>query len=308
MEQPEQPIGRPAAQLVGESAVPGAHQNHGSRPDAPHLQPTSVRAGAATDVGLLRKINQDALLVAPPVYVVADGMGGHDGGEVASALVVDQFAAMARRSVAPAEAVSALHDALAAGQARITEYVAAQRAAGHPRFSAGTTVVAAVQVRAPGAQFLIANVGDSRAYCLLDDELQQVTVDHSVVQELIDSGRLDPADAAHHPERNVVTRALGGMTASVPDLFQLSVPPGARILLCSDGVSGMLDHDAMTAILVATADARDAAGALVRAAVSAGGRDNATAVVIDVMGWADDNPDDSARERASPEEKLGILP
>lgn len=274
------------------------------------MKPTSVQAGAATDVGLLRKINQDALLVAPPVYVVADGMGGHDGGEVASALVVEQLAALTGRSLNPAEAVAAIHDALAAGQARITEFAAAQRAAGHPRFNAGTTVVAAVevQVQAPDSQFVIANVGDSRAYRFLDGELTQVSVDHSVVQELIDSGRLDPADAEHHPERNVVTRALGGMTASVPDLFQLSLPPGGRILLCSDGVSGMLDHEAMAAILASTADPRDAADRLVRAAVSEGGRDNATAVVIDVMGWADDNPYDSTHERASLEEKLGVLP
>lgn len=257
---------------------------------------------------MLRKINQDALLVASPVYVVADGMGGHDGGEVASALVIDQFAALAGRSFTPAEAVAAVHDAIAASQARITEYAAAQRAAGQARFSAGTTVVAAVQVEAPGTQFVLANVGDSRAYRFLDGELKQVSVDHSVVQELIDAGRLDPADAGHHPERNVVTRALGGITASAPDLFQLSLPPGGRILLCSDGVSGMLDHESMAAILAATADPRDAADRLVLAAVSEGGRDNATAVVIDVMGWPDDNPYDSTRQRASLEEKLGVLP
>lgn len=273
-----------------------------------HRTNASVHAGGATDVGLLRKINQDALLVAAPVYVVADGMGGHDGGEVASALVIEQFAALAGRTLSPAEAVAAIHDALAVGQARITDFAAAQRAAGQARFTAGTTVVAAVQVEAPGTQFVLANVGDSRAYRFLDGELKQVSVDHSVVQELIDSGQLDPADADHHPERNVVTRALGGMTASVPDLFQISLPAGGRILLCSDGVSGMLEHDAMTAILASTADPRDAADRLVLAAVSEGGRDNATAVVIDVMGWADDNPYDSTRERASLEEKLGVLP
>ncbi len=257
---------------------------------------------------MLRKINQDALLVSAPVYVVADGMGGHDGGEVASALVVDQFAALAGRSLTPAEAVSAIHDALSMGQARIKEYAAAQRAAGHQRFSAGTTVVLAVHVEAPGTQFVLANLGDSRAYRFLDGELKQVSVDHSVVQELIDAGRLDAADAPHHPERNVVTRALGGLTDSAPDLFQLSLPPGGRILLCSDGVSGRLEHESMAAILASTPDPRDAADRLVLAAVSEGGRDNATAVVIDVMGWADDNPYDSSRERASLEEKLGVLP
>lgn len=277
--------------------MPGGHQ-----PNA------SVHAGSATDIGLLRRVNQDSLLVAAPVYVVADGMGGHDGGEVASALVIEQFAALAGRSLTPAAAVAAIHDALAASQAKITEFAAAQRTAGHERFSAGTTAVAAVQVDAPGTQFVLANVGDSRAYRFLDGELKQVSVDHSVVQELIDTGRLDPADAEHHPERNVVTRALGGLTASAPDLFQLSLPPGGRILLCSDGVSGMLDHESMAAILASTADPRDAADRLVLAAVSEGGRDNATAVVIDVMGWSDDNPYDSTRERASLEEKLGVLP
>lgn len=277
--------------------MPGGHQKN-----------ASVHAGSATDIGLLRQVNQDSLLVAPPVYVVADGMGGHDGGEVASALVIEQFAGLAGRLLTPAAAVAAIHDALAASQARITQYAAAQRAAGHDRFSAGTTAVAAVQVDAPGTQFVLANVGDSRAYRFLDGELKQVSVDHSVVQELIETGQLDPADAEHHPERNVITRALGGLTASAPDLFQLSLPPGGRILLCSDGVSGMLDHDSMAAILASTADPRDAADRLVLAAVSEGGRDNATAVVIDVMGWADENPYDSTRERASLEEKLGVLP
>ena len=103
MQQPEQPIGRPAAQLAGQSAVPGAHRTN-----------ASGHAGAATDVGLLRKLNQDALLVAHPVYVVADGMGGHAAGEVASALAIDQFAALAGRSLTPADAVAAIHDAIAA--------------------------------------------------------------------------------------------------------------------------------------------------------------------------------------------------
>ena len=256
----------------------------------------------------MRTINQDAMLVAAPVHAVADGMGGHDGGEVASALVVEQLATLAGRIMAPAEAVAAIHDALAAGQARIAEHAAAARAAGHARFTAGTTVVVAVQVEAPGAEFVLANVGDSRAYRFLDGKLEQVSIDHSVVQELIDSGRLDPADAGHHPERNVVTRALGGRTASVPDLFRLSLPPGGRILLCSDGVSGMLAHESIAAILASTSGPRDAADRLVAAAVAEGGRDNATAVVIDVMGWADDNRYDSTRERAGLEEKLGVLP
>ena len=271
-----------------------------------HLQ---VHHGAATDIGLVRQVNEDSHLASPPVWVVADGMGGHDGGDVASRIVVEEFARLSEPTYDPARAVEAVTATLDRCQSRIADYSAAQRAAGNHRFHSGPTAVVAVLVQAPhGPQWLLANLGDSRAYRFFDGTLSQVSVDHSVVQELVDAGSITAEDAAHHPERNVVTRALGGKGRVDPDFVHLSVPAGMRLLLCSDGVSGMLEAEQMASILGATPDPRDAAERLVLAAVAEGGRDNATAVVIDVVGWDDDDPYDSERQRASLEQKLGVLP
>ncbi|WP_036555537.1 PP2C family protein-serine/threonine phosphatase [Nocardioides insulae] len=268
-----------------------------------------VHHGAATDVGLVREVNEDSHLSAPPVWVVADGMGGHDGGDVASRMVVEEFSALGEREYDPAGATAAVTAALSRAQDRIAAYSAEHRAAGQPHFHSGTTAVIAVLVRAShGPQWLLANLGDSRAYRFFDGTLTQVSVDHSVVQELVDAGSITPEDAAVHPDRNVVTRALGGGTPVDPDFFHLTVPAGMRLLLCSDGVSGMLDADQIASVLGETPDPRDAAERLVLAAVAEGGRDNATAIVIDVVGWSDENPYDSERQRASLEQKLGVLP
>ncbi len=138
--------------------------------------------------------------------------------------------------------------------------------------------------------------------------LEQVSVDHSVVQELVDAGRITAADAATHPERHVITRALGGPDRAEADYFLLPLPSVERLVLCSDGVTGMIADDAMAEILGRVADPRDAADELVAAAVRAGGRDNATAVVVDVVGLATENAYDSERQRVSLEQKLGALP
>ncbi len=265
--------------------------------------------GAATDIGLVRRVNEDSHLSAPPVWVVADGMGGHDGGDVASAIVVEEFAKLADGRYDPARGAEMVTAALTACQERITAYAGRQRESGAPDFTSGTTAVIAMLVEtAHGPQWLVANLGDSRAYRFFDGVLSQVSVDHSLVQEMVDAGSLSAADAATHPDRNVVTRALGGEVSMEADFFHLSVPPGLRLVLCSDGVSGMLEEEQMAAILAATDDPRDAAERLVLAAVAEGGRDNATAVVVDVVGWTDENPYDSAQQRASLEQKLGVLP
>jgi len=265
--------------------------------------------GAATDVGLVRTTNEDSYLDCPPVFVVADGMGGHDGGDVASRIVVEEFEQLADRMLDLAGATSAVHDVLGAAQERITGYAAQMREQGAADFVSGTTCVAAMVVDAPaGPEWLLVNVGDSRLYQLSSGELAQLSIDHSVVQEMVDSGRLTPDEAARHPERNVVTRALGGVAPSEPDLFHVSLPPGTRLLLCSDGVSGMIADDHIARILAADTDARETAERLVAAALEAGGRDNATAIVVDVVGLADENPDDSAQQGASLEQKLGVLP
>ncbi|MFT4082159.1 MAG: protein phosphatase 2C domain-containing protein [Nocardioides sp.] len=273
-----------------------------------------VHHGSATDVGRVRAVNEDAHLAEPPIFVVADGMGGHDGGDIASDIVIQEFARLARtgeeqRSFDAETGAAAMSAALDAAQQRITAYAAEQRARGSQDYTSGTTTAAALLVDGPGEpQWLLLNLGDSRIYRFAEGTLSQVSVDHSLVQEMVDAGRLTREQAERHPDRNVITRALGGLIPAVPDFFALTLVPGSRLLLCSDGVSGMISDAGIAEILGQRTDARDTAQRLVAAAVAAGGRDNATAVVIDVVGLTDEFPYDAARERASLEQKLGVLP
>jgi len=263
--------------------------------------------GAATDVGLLREANEDAYLVAPPVFVVADGMGGHEDGAVASRIVVEEFTRVAEEGYEPTQAAEAVTAALEASQRRIAEH-AATGGAGLRR-TPGTTVVAALLAEDDGAPaWLLANLGDSRIYVMHDGELRQVSTDHSVVQELLDSGQITAAEAHDHPERHVITRALGGPRLEPADFFVLPVTEAERLMLCTDGISGLVDDARMEAILTGSPDPRDAADRLVAAALEAGGDDNATAVVVDVVGLVPDQDYDSERQRASLEQKLGALP
>ncbi len=265
--------------------------------------------GAATDVGRVREVNEDAFLVAPPVFVVADGMGGHDRGDVASGIVVEEFARLADLGYDPGRGPEVIAETLRTAQARVAAYDAEQRAAGATDFAAGTTAVVALLIeQSAEPKWLLANLGDSRIYRVSDGALEQVSVDHSVVQELVEAGVITPDDAAVHPERHIITRALGGRGSVEADYFVLPLTRAERLMLCSDGVSGMIDDDAIAEILADAPDPRDAADRVVAAAVSAGGRDNATAVVVDVVGLADDRPYDSDAQRVSLEQKLGALP
>lgn len=265
--------------------------------------------GAATDVGRVREVNEDAFLVAPPVFVVADGMGGHDRGDVAARIVVEEFGRLADAGYDPRQGPETIAATLQAAQARISAYDEQQRAAGARQFSAGTTAVVALLIEQDAEpKWLLANLGDSRVYRLVEGVVEQVSVDHSVVQELVEAGVITEDDAAVHPERHVITRALGGQGSTEADYYVLPLSGAERLLLCSDGVSGMIDDDQIGAILVDVSDPRDAADQLVAAAVAAGGRDNATAVVVDVVGLAEDRPYDSDAQRVSLEQKLGALP
>lgn len=253
--------------------------------------------GSATDVGRVREVNEDALLAAPPVFVVADGMGGHEGGDVASAIVVEEFGRLAETGYDPRDAVEAVRAALQASQDRIREYAEVQLGRGvDPRRRAGTTVVSALLADADGPVWLLTNLGDSRAYRFAGGTLEQISVDHSLVQEMVDAGQLAPDDVATHPKRNVITRALGDPAGVEADFFVLPVDATERLLLCSDGVTGMLSDAEVAEILSGAADPRDAADRLIEAAVAAGGEDNATAIVVD------------ARPQVSLEEKLGARP
>jgi len=272
------------------------------------MNEVELHYGAATDVGHVREVNEDAFLATPPVFVVADGMGGHDGGDVASAIVVEEFGRVADEGYDPRRGADVVAATLRASQKRIADYGRQQQGAGRRAWHAGTTVVAALLVTDDeGPNWLLANLGDSRIYRFADDALEQVSVDHSLVQELVEAGAITADDAAVHPERHVVTRALGGPDAEA-DYFLLPLASVERLVLCSDGITGMIDDDAIAAILREVEDPRDAADRMVADALAAGGRDNATAVVVDVVGWVTGQSYDSERQRASLEEKLGALP
>ena len=253
------------------------------------MRQVELHYGTATDVGLVRETNEDSHLAAPPVFLVADGMGGHDGGDVASAIVVEEFGRLADRTWGPREGAEVIAETLRECQRRIADYGRQQARQGE--WYAGTTVVAAMLVDGDEEpQWLVANLGDSRAYRLAGDAFGQVSVDHSLVQELVDAGQITKSDAAVHPERNVITRALGGPTAEAPDFFLLSLDEAPRLLLCSDGINGMVDDETIGGILRRVRDAREAADELVAAALAGGGRDNATAVVVDVVRVVSDEP------------------
>lgn len=235
---------------------------------------------AATDVGLVREVNEDAHVAAPPLFAVADGMGGHASGDVASAIVVEELGRLAGRRYDADAAIAAVTGALEESQRRIDAYAGGRLGRAAP----GTTVAAVLLVEAGGPRWLVVNLGDSRVYRVSGGVLTQVSRDHSLVQDLIEAGDLTEDEAAVHPERHVITRALGGPGFVEPDLFWLEPGDVDRLLLCTDGVNGLLDDTAIAAVLAAEPDTARAAAALVAAALAAGGDDNATVVVLDVVG------------------------
>lgn len=237
---------------------------------------TNATFGSRTDVGCVREHNEDSLVVAPPLYVVCDGMGGHAAGEVASEIAVDVIAR--RAPLTP--------DATALGQAVEEANLAIIEGArtGKGRAGMGCTCTAAML---DSERLVIAQVGDSRAYLLHHGRLQQLTRDHSLVADLVEAGQITPAEARVHPQRSVITRALGSDPLTQPDLFEINVETGDRLLLCSDGLTSMIEDDEVERILNHTADPQLAASQLVNAAIAAGGYDNVTVIVVDVTGFAE---------------------
>ncbi|MCJ1696304.1 protein phosphatase 2C domain-containing protein [Rathayibacter caricis] len=240
---------------------------------APGAGPITVRWGSATDRGLKRAINEDALVAEPPVFVVADGMGGHDAGEIASAIAVESFRALVGRE---SVRVSDIEECFTTAQLRISQLsLSAER-------SAGTTVsglaVAAVD---DVGYWLVFNLGDSRTYRMVRGALEQVSVDHSVVQELVDAGRLEASLMRSHPERNVITRALGAGSGTDPDFWLLPAATGDRMLICSDGLTTELDDARIALILRDESEPQAAATRLLHESLLHGGRDNLTVLVVD---------------------------
>ena len=232
--------------------------------------------GSRTDVGCVREHNEDSLVVAPPLYVVCDGMGGHAAGEVASEIAVNVIA----------DRAPATTDAAALGQAVEEANLAIIQAAreGVGRAGMGCTCTAAML---ENERLIVAQVGDSRAYLLHGGTLQQITRDHSLMADFIEAGQITPEEARVHPQRSVITRALGSDPRTQPDLFEINVNTGDRLLICSDGLTSMIEDYEIEDILNRTPDPQIAASKLVNAAIAAGGHDNVTVIVVNVTGFAE---------------------
>jgi protein phosphatase len=255
---------------------------------------TTLRAGSATDVGLVRASNQDQALMASPLFAVADGMGGHAAGEVASEVACralrEAFAAGPRTPEALAEA------------ARKANRAVFDRAQTDPSMHGmGTTLVAVALITTDGRPTLaVAHVGDSRVYLLRGGDIRQVTSDHSLVAELVADGQIAAEEAERHPQRHVLSRALGVYPDVDVDLTVLDPCEGDRFLLCSDGLSREVSDDQIASVLRRLADPDEAARALVEEAKARGGADNITVVVVDVTGdrlSGDDTPGPPSAER-----------
>lgn len=235
-----------------------------------------ISFGSRTDIGYVRDHNEDSLIIIPPLFAVADGMGGHEAGEIASEITVNTLAELAPSHL-DAEGLTAAVEA-----ANYNVMKAPRQGIG--RDGMGTTLTAAML---EGERLLIAQVGDSRAYLLHKGHLQQITRDHSLMADLIEASQITPEEARVHPNRSVITRAIGSDIHMRPDIYELNVDAGDRILLCSDGLSSMISNNAIESIMRRQSDAQHCADELVTAALENGGADNVTVVVADVPGFSE---------------------
>lgn len=252
---------------------------------------TALRWGSATDPGLVRRTNQDHLLVADRLFAVADGMGGHAGGEVASEVAVDALRDSFDDHQRPPRSADDLLEAMRRANAAVYERSQTQA----NLRGMGTTMTAAALVVDEGEERLaIANVGDSRAYVFTQGELTQLTEDHSVAEEMVRQGQLAPDEVDTHPQRHILTRAMGILPDVDVDLWEVLPFAGDRILLCSDGLVREVTDDQIAAVLRRLAEPDQAAQELVARARAGGGSDNISVVVVDVV-------DDGGRALAASE-------
>lgn len=235
--------------------------------------------GSATHTGLVRGNNEDSLLVdgAHQLFAIADGMGGHRGGEVASRTAIEALRAAVASGRPVNEAISRANDAVI------------ERAEGDDELTGMGTTLTAVVI-ASGRQLLVGHVGDSRAYLLHDGTLRRITDDHSLVEELVRDGRLTPEQAESHPRRSIVTRALGVDPEVEVDLYSIEVAAGDRVVICSDGLTTMVRERDVERLARSEPDPQRAAELLVDAANQAGGEDNTSVVIVDVLEVDDDAP------------------
>lgn len=237
---------------------------------------TPILSAAASHVGKIRASNQDSGSVGNHLFVVADGMGGHAGGDVASALAIRHLVALDRPYSSVEEAREELYRGILDAGKELTKAVA-----DHPELTGmGTTLSGMVRV---GDKVVVAHIGDSRIYLLRDGVLEQITADHTFVQRLVDSGRITPEEAAVHPRRSVLMRVLGDVDVEPEiDTHVLDTQPGDRWLLCSDGLSGYVAEREIAEILLTTHDPEEACDKLIQASLAEGAPDNVTAVIVHI--------------------------
>lgn len=239
-----------------------------------------LKTFSKTDIGRKRKLNQDAVYTSerpvgnlPNLFLVADGMGGHNAGDFASKMTVETIVRHIASS-AETDPARLLENAIAAANALVRS-----RAEAEPELEGmGTTVVAA---SCDGALLHVANVGDSRLYLVGEKKIRQITRDHSWVEEMIRRGGLDREEARNHPDKNIITRAVGAEDSVKPDFFTVNLEEGDMVLMCTDGLTNMLEDEEILNILEASRDIVEMAEELVRAANEKGGRDNISVILID---------------------------
>ena len=232
-----------------------------------------ARAGGASATGRVREQNEDALHVGEQIFVVADGMGGHAAGEVASRIAVEAMVELDAEGVLTAER---LQRQVAVAADRIAARVAEDPGLG----GMGTTL--ALVSATEGEGWTVLHLGDSRVYRLSETGLARLTRDHSEVEELMAAGLITEAEARTHPRRNVITRSLAAQGDARPDTTPVELHPGETLLLCTDGLTSELEDDAIETVLRQHAEPQEAADALVAAALDAGGRDNVTVLVVEI--------------------------
>lgn len=241
----------------------------------------AVRYAARTDVGLVRSRNEDSGYAGPHLLAVADGMGGHAGGNVASSLVLARLAPLDGDSHGADDALELLADTVAEANRSLAR--AMDRDSG--LHGMGTTLTALMRCGSTG--LALVHIGDSRAYLLRDGRFTQITSDHSFVQSLVDAGRISEAEAEHHPQRSLVTRVLTGAPEDEPDLSMRQARLGDRYLICSDGLSDYVGRDTIEEVVRAGDSPNDTASRLVDLALRAGAPDNVTCVVGDMVDASD---------------------
>jgi protein phosphatase len=237
-----------------------------------------MKTFSMTDTGVMREMNQDYFFASdaavgnlPNLYIVADGMGGHKAGEYASRYTIQRVVASITRNVGD-EPVAILKEAIR----KANELLIAESREDETKRGMGTTIVAATII---GHKMFVANVGDSRLY-IVADQMRQITRDHSLVEEMVRLGEMDKSEARKHPDKNIITRAIGATDTVKVDFFEVDIDENDEVLLCSDGLTNMIDDDDIWKIMHESDKVEEQVQALVRTANLNGGKDNITAIVI----------------------------